>query len=180
MRHFVIAGMMFFSATASPAWGEDATFSKGPLIEEFGPHAAIDGASPIASNAQFNVSFDVKKQAAAGETSRHLESGARFLNMHAAAGVKPENMRLAFVIHGAAVRDVTHNEFYRGEMNSDNSNLALIKSLLRNNVSITVCGQSAAYYGVTKDDLAPGVEMALSAMTAHAQLQQQGYTVNPF
>jgi hypothetical protein len=26
----------------------------------------------------------------------------------------------------------------------------------------------------------PGVEMALSAMTAHALLLQQGYTLNPF
>jgi len=28
--------------------------------------------------------------------------------------------------------------------------------------------------------LAPGVEMTLSAMTAHALLQQDGYTMNPF
>jgi len=28
--------------------------------------------------------------------------------------------------------------------------------------------------------LLPGVEMALSAMTAHAILQQEGYTLNPF
>ena len=39
---------------------------------------------------------------------------------------------------------------------------------------------SAAAYGVAKGDLIPGVELALSAMTAHAQLQQAGYTVNPF
>ena len=35
-------------------------------------------------------------------------------------------------------------------------------------------------HGVAKADLIPGVELALSAMTAHAQLQQAGYTVNPF
>ncbi|VVS99449.1 hypothetical protein ERY430_40383 [Erythrobacter sp. EC-HK427] len=34
--------------------------------------------------------------------------------------------------------------------------------------------------GVEHDDLIEGVEMALSAMTAHALLQQQGYTINPF
>jgi hypothetical protein len=33
---------------------------------------------------------------------------------------------------------------------------------------------------VKTEDLLPGVEMALSAMTAHALLQQQGYTFNPF
>ena len=43
-----------------------------------------------------------------------------------------------------------------------------------------MCGQSAAGQGVKKTDLLPGVELALSAMTAHALLQQQGYTLNPF
>jgi intracellular sulfur oxidation DsrE/DsrF family protein len=47
-------------------------------------------------------------------------------------------------------------------------------------VRIFVCGQSAAYYDVTTNDLLPGVEMALSAMTVHALLQQQGYSLNPF
>jgi intracellular sulfur oxidation DsrE/DsrF family protein len=47
-------------------------------------------------------------------------------------------------------------------------------------VQLLVCGQSAAYCDVKSDDLLPGVEMALSAMTAHALLQQQGYTLNPF
>jgi len=52
--------------------------------------------------------------------------------------------------------------------------------LLKNNVEIIVCGQSAAAHGVAKTDLLSGVKMALSAMTARALLQQQGYTLNPF
>lgn len=47
-------------------------------------------------------------------------------------------------------------------------------------VRIIVCGQSAAHYEVATGELLPGVEMALSAMTAHALLQQEGYTLNPF
>jgi hypothetical protein len=34
--------------------------------------------------------------------------------------------------------------------------------------------------GVGTSDLIEGVEMALSAMTAHAVLQRQGYALNPF
>ena len=56
----------------------------------------------------------------------------------------------------------------------------LIAALTGQGVRIIVCGQSAVYYEVATDDLLPGVEMALSAMTAHAVLQQQGYTLNPF
>jgi len=47
-------------------------------------------------------------------------------------------------------------------------------------VRFIVCGQSAAANGVTQEQLIPGTEMALSAMTAFALLQQRGYTVNPF
>ncbi len=52
--------------------------------------------------------------------------------------------------------------------------------MLEAGVRFIVCGQSAAGQGVANDDLIDGVEVALSAMTAHALLQQQGYTVNPF
>ena len=36
------------------------------------------------------------------------------------------------------------------------------------------------FFKVTPKQLIQGVTMSLSAMTAHAQLQQQGYTLNPF
>jgi len=33
---------------------------------------------------------------------------------------------------------------------------------------------------IREADLLPGITMAPSAITAHALLQQQGYTLNPF
>ena len=63
---------------------------------------------------------------------------------------------------------------------AENPNAALVDALIKAGVRIIVCGQSAAGQGVKKTDLLPGVELALSAMTAHALLQQQGYTLNPF
>lgn len=56
----------------------------------------------------------------------------------------------------------------------------LVATLVDHGVRIYVCGQTAAYYSVATDDLLPGVDMALSAMTMHALLQQQGFTLNPF
>ena len=51
---------------------------------------------------------------------------------------------------------------------------------MSNNVRVILCGQSAAAYDVKNDELVNGVEVELSAMTAHALLQQKGYTMNPF
>lgn len=146
-------------------------FETGPVIEDFGPSAAVPGANVLPEDASFNVSFDTREKAGDGEPNRTLLSAARFLNMHGRAGVDPGNIRLAVVVHGKAVKDVTSDAA---------DSLTLITALKQHNVRIIVCGQSAAYYGVATEDLAPGVEMALSAMTAHALLQQDGYTLNPF
>ena len=91
--------------------------------------------------------------------------------MHARAGIDTNRIELAVVVHGKAVHNVATGIA---------GNSGLVAALIDHGVSIIVCGQSAAYYGVATDDLLPGVEMALSAMTAHALLQQQGYTLNPF
>lgn len=160
---------LFFLIT--PALAQDAEFNTGPVLNDFGPHAAVAGAAPIATDAVFHVSFDTSTKAEDGAANRTLTSAARFINMHAAAGVDPGNIKLAVVVHGKAVHDVVA---------ASDANLAVIDALTSNTVRIIVCGQSAAYYGVAATDLAPRVEMALSAMTAHALLQQGGYSLNPF
>ena len=80
------------------------------------------------------------------------------------------------VVHGGAHRDLLTAEA-RGD---DNPSAALIAQLVEDGVQIHLCGQTAAWYGVGAGDLLPGIRMALSAMTVHALLQQQGYTLNPF
>jgi intracellular sulfur oxidation DsrE/DsrF family protein len=58
--------------------------------------------------------------------------------------------------------------------------VALLNELMKHGVRVIVCGQSAAANGVTNNMVIDGVEIALSAMTAHAQLSMNGYTTNPF
>ncbi len=168
-----------FAVATVPAAAQDApsSFGPGPLITDYGSIAPAEGHTPIPADTEFKVAFDT---AAPGgkEPNRTLESAARFLNMHVAAGVPAERIRVAVVVHGRAVGDVT-TAGGAGDR-SPNPNAALVAALLSHGTRIIVCGQSAAGLGVTKDDLLPGVEMALSAMTAHALLQQEGYTLNPF
>ena len=118
------------------------------------------------------VAFDIAEASEGDAINRRLETAARFLNMHARAGVPATNMQVALVVHGPASADFTKRD--------DNPNADLIAALIEANVSIILCGQTAAYRGIDQDDLLPGVTLSLSAMTAHAQLQQQGYTLNPF
>ncbi len=158
---------------AAPATAQDlSAFSTGPVFEDFGPHAPVEGAGELPSLTTFSVAFDVTKRADAETRNRGFESAARFINMHVAGGVPADRINIAVVVHGGAVRDLV--------VGDDNGSQTMVRALLDYGVRFIVCGQSAAANGVSADELIEGVEMDLSAMTAHALLQQDGYTVNPF
>lgn len=161
------AGTLVLSAQAGP---ED--FQPGPAIPAYGKVAAVPDAERLSKDAVFKVAFDTAIAAEPGKVNRTLESAARFLNMHEAVGIPAANIKLAVVVHGGAYADLLQWD--------DNASAPLIAALRKNRVRIILCGQTAAYRDVAKGDLLPGVELALSAMTAHAQLQQDGYTINPF
>lgn len=169
MRSLLLLAIL--SILPCTAHSDFSAFTTGPSIEDYGPVADVDVTLPVPEDAVFRHSFDVSQQAEDGKPNSALVSAARFVNMHARAGIDPERIRVAVVVHGKAVHDVTTKA---------SRDAALVAALIDHGVRIIVCGQSAAYYDVETQDLLPGVEMALSAMTAHALLQQQGFTLNPF
>ncbi|MDM7956142.1 DsrE family protein [Blastomonas sp.] len=172
------------SMGATPVKAQDAMragFHAGTVIADFGPVATVKGHEPLPANATFSVAFDVAEAAKPGSLNRTLESAARFINMHAEAGVPRDAVRVAVVVHGPASFDLTTAAPYgKKHDGAANANLAAIAALIEAGAEIHLCGQSAAAQGIIRADLAPGVKMSLSAMTAHALLQQQGYTLNPF
>ncbi|WP_288016404.1 DsrE family protein [Blastomonas sp.] len=177
----LIAGLAPAQAQADTQPPMRPGFHSGSVITGFGPVATVEGREPLPANATFSVAFDVAEAAKPGAINRTLESAARFINMHAEAGVPRDAVRVAVVVHGPASFDLTNAAAYARKHNgATNANLAAIAALIDNGVEIHLCGQSAAGQGIARSDLAPGVRMQLSAMTAHALLQQQGYTLNPF
>jgi intracellular sulfur oxidation DsrE/DsrF family protein len=96
--------------------------------------------------------------------------------LHTAKGVSPENLSAAIVVHGLAGADLLTNEA-RG---AENPNAGIIAQLQAAGVNIQLCGQLAEGMDIKEADLLPGITMAPSAITAHALLQQKGYTLNPF
>lgn len=165
----------------SVAFAGPDNFKTGPVFEAFGPVATVAGAQALLASSEFKISFDAAKASESEALNRTLESAARFINMHAAAGVDPANIDVAVVVHGGAAFDLLKAEPFAARRDgAENPNAALIDALTNHGVRIILCGQTAAYRDISVDDLLPGVEMALSAMTAHAQLQQVGYTLNPF
>lgn len=151
-------------------------FATGPLIADYGPAAEIPGASPIDTDIRFRIAYDVVGAGEDGAPMPGLVTAARFLNMHARAGVEAERMELALVVHGGAAL----RAFAAARDAPESPDAELIAALTGLGHRIIVCGQSAAYQDLSAEDMPAGVETALSAMTAHALLRQDGYTLNPF
>ncbi|WP_054527299.1 DsrE family protein [Citromicrobium sp. WPS32] len=178
MRVTLIAALVL--GFGAPAAAQEVSY--GPVFTEFGPVVDVPDADfAIPEDASFHVAFDVSRAAEEGKLNRGFESAARLINMHARAGMESMENRAAVVVHGAAVLDLLTDAAWvardRGEANPSG---AMVRAMIDQGVRFIVCGQSAAGQGVAKSELIPGVELALSAMTAHALLQQEGYTVNPF
>jgi len=179
MKNLLLPALLLLTPAAAHA--QNADFSTGPVITEFGQTAPVQTDFKIPKRAKFKVLFDTTAATEPGEINKSLNTAARFLNMHAQAGVPEKNMKLAVVFHSKGSFDLTRDEFYGRQYDeAGNANAAIIKALLEKNVRIILCGQTARYYGINNEDLLPGIEMALSAMTAHALLQQEGYTLNGF
>jgi intracellular sulfur oxidation DsrE/DsrF family protein len=183
LKSALIASALSLGLLVAPAWAGPDAFHAGTAIPAYGKVADVPGTN-LPADTKFKVSFDVGGGSAAepGKVNRSLEGAARFINMHVASGIPAENIQLALVVHGKSGWDLTTDEWYKAKTEGDvaNANAPLIAALVEKGVTITLCGQTGAWHDISEDDLLPGVTMSLSAMTAHALLQQQGYTLNPF
>lgn len=160
---------------AMPALAGPEAFQPGTVVPDYGKVFVPEGVS-LPADTVMKVAFDIGEAGPADAISRRLETPARFLNMHAAAGVDPANLHVALVVHGAAGRDLM-NEEARG---APNPNAGLIAELLAAGATIELCGQTSAMRDIAAEDLLPGITIGLSSMSTHAVLQQEGYTLNPF
>lgn len=170
----LLAALLPFAATAQ-------TFHPGPVFPDIAPIATIESDMVIPPGAVFKVTYDVTAQAEAGTRNRNFETAARFLNGHVEAGVPAANISIAYVVHGKAIIDLLKPADYaRRAGGKANASATAIAAMQARNVTFYVCGQSAASQGIAKAELLPGVQMAISASSAHALLGMQGYTLIPF
>ena len=109
-----------------------------------------------------------------------LNTLARFINMHTQAGVPLENLQVACVIHNKASVDALDHAGYRQRFGVDNPNVPLMNALEKAGANIYMCGQSVAARGLSREELAPPVQVGLSAMTVILTLENQGYRLIKF
>lgn len=149
----------------------------GPVVDGYGPVFTVPADSfNLDPTQHYRVVMDVGKGPDdPAELNRGIESAARFLNAHARHGIEPRKLELALVLHGAAARAALTEQAHARHFRVSNGSKGLIEALGKAGVPVYLCGQTAAYYGYAADDLLPEVTLAVSAMTVHVRLQQEGY-----
>tara|TARA_R110002124_G_scaffold55708_6_gene157830 strand:+ start:43504 stop:44064 length:561 start_codon:yes stop_codon:yes gene_type:complete len=176
---FFIAIIIVF---VTPSFGQDNKATKGPVFDDFGPVYSIENTDfPLDTTQQFKAIFDVaKKQTDPSIQNSIISSLHRYYNMHVRSGVPPENIHLAFVLHGGSTKDALSSATYKEKYKVENPNKELIESLAEMGVGIYICGQSMSSRGYKKEDLLPQVKVGLSAMTVLTVYQMNNFALIKF
>ncbi len=152
------------------------------IIPEYGNTYAVTNPDfKTDTNNDLKVVFDIgKKSQDSSKVNPLINTAARYLNMHVDHGVPFEKLKVALVVHGAAAYDIVNNTQYNAKYGIDNPNAKLISALSQKGVHIILCGQTAAYRDISKEKTLPEIQLALSAMTALVQLQNENYRLINF
>ena len=149
----------------------------GKIIPDFGQTFKVENPEiKTDTTATLKVIFDVSKSPEdSTKINSNIVTAARFLNMHAEAGMSINQLKVAITIHGGAWKDILTDSAYMEKYKSKTPNTELLKQLNNAGVDIILCGQTANYRNVSRADANLNVKFALSAMTALLQYQNTGY-----
>lgn len=155
---------------------ESSLQMSGPLIQSGGPSFQVpDATFPIPRGHVFRVMWALNQHADSSKPNAQMGTIARYFNLHARHGIAKENLRAAAVINGNAWMALLTDEAYQRRYGRPNPSKALVQELLAHGTRFAVCGQTALSMGVRADELLPGVQMAISAMTALNVFYADGY-----
>ncbi len=187
VRRAMILGSILLAAAAAPLRADPggavadsgtATLWVYPLIKGHGGvHPRPDLPARMTPDADYKVIVDVTHgDADHAKVSGSLERLARLVNLMAYAGIPRERVHIAAVIENEAGDAALSNAAYRKRFRMDNPNLELLRELKQSGVELMVCSQALAENGLQDGDIAPDVEITLSALTDFAVYGARGYS----
>ncbi len=180
MKKYILVFLVFAFAKALCA--QSPSKVKGKVIPAFGPTYEV--AHPdfkTDTSLVFKAVFDVAKAPEdPSKRNPYMETVARFLNMHANAGVPVQNLQVRMAVHGQASYGLLKNEFYKETFGVDNPNIELVEAIEAAGVEVLLCGQTAGSRNLSKERRIPLTKVALSAMTILIQSQEEGYHLIAF
>lgn len=167
-------------AQNAPLPGRTAT---GPVINSEGMSFKVDNPTfEIPAGHIFKSVWIVN--AGGGDTTRinqQLVTVARFYNALVRNGYSEDKLKAAAVFHGdgwtALLTDSAFAARFGGKTNPSKG---IVQELLQHGAQLVLCGQTAGSRGIRREELLPGVKVAVSAIAAFNVFQTQGYQYNPW
>ncbi|WP_051287187.1 DsrE family protein [Algoriphagus mannitolivorans] len=101
---------------------------------------------------------------------------ARTYNLGIANGVPADKLNLVGVFHGGLNAVIFTDEEYQQKYGIPNPNLPAIQKLKDVGVKFYVCGQSMAFWNISKEQITPMVPQVISAKFTFITLDQKGYS----
>lgn len=123
--------------------------------------------------------FDFTQSTSAGNQANKVNEGleevGRVLNLHIAAGVKKEKLRVVIIFHSGSILSILSDEYYQKTYQSNNPNQDIIHQLSTAGVQMVICGQSLALRNISHKEVIPIVQVAMSAKTTLSKYGAAGY-----
>jgi len=153
-----------------------------PVIARFGGMTKADNAAMRPDpKLRYRIVFGVNKADPDGHRPNPgLDKVARMVNLLGAYGIRPQRGDVVAVVYGAATSIVAIDAIYAARTGVGcNPNVDLISELVASGVTVAVCSQALHGNGIDPQDVAPGVQTDVSAMTTIATLQLRGWALMP-
>ena len=153
-----------------------------PVIKGYGPVQPLPKAAVQPDkHLKYKVLFDITHAAKeVGKVNPGLDHVARFINVMASGGIRPEKMSLVAVVHGDATPLILKNDLFKEKFGQDNPNIKLIDDLKKAGVKLYVCGQALTDDNFKPEWVNPEIVLSLSALVAVPTFQLKGYAYLPF
>lgn len=131
---------------------------------------------------EFKAVFEINAGGADSvKVNAQLVTVGRFYNIHLQHGVAAKHIHAAAVVHGSGWQALLTDEAFAARFGvKSNPSRVLVEDLLKHGAQVVLCGQTAGSREIRREELIPGVQVAISAMTALNVFQAQGYQFNPW
>ena len=156
---------------------------RGTVIPNIGKAFVVEQPTfAVPAGHLFKAVFDISTGSGDSlKVNEQLMTVGRFHNIHAENGIDARNVRTAAVVHGSGWPAILNDAAFAARFGGKpNPSRALVEALLQRGGIVVLCGQTAGARGVRREELLPGVQLAISAMTALNVLQADGYRMNPW
>jgi intracellular sulfur oxidation DsrE/DsrF family protein len=175
-RHAVLAASLLILPLALQPAFADALLP--PVIPGYGEVTPVEGAGEKPDPAvDYKVVLNATKGGGAEAPPPFLDKAAKVANLLGQSGVPAEHRHVVVILQAAATTAVLNDKGLKARGLKRNPSAELIAKLNAAGVSVRVCGQALAGAGIGRDEVLPGVQVDLSALTTVAALQLRGYAL---